>query len=110
MSNRIRDAIQVLVRSGWSKESFTDQDGRHCMQGALYAIHGQAPWSERYTPRAVRGELATDIRLINHIIEEQYPERHGGVGISRFNDHPDTTIDDVVRVMEKAAVARDEMV
>ena len=47
---------------------------------------------------------------MNEIIEAEYPERKGGVGVSRFNDHPDTTLEEVVRVMEKAAVRKDEQI
>jgi hypothetical protein len=110
MPNRIRDAIEVLLRRGWAQDSFTDDEGRHCLQGALYETYGLAPLTARRTPCPVSGELADDIRLLNRVIAEQYPDRTGGVGISRFNDHPETTVDDVLRVMEKAAVARDEAV
>ena len=108
MGNRIREAIEVLVRSGWTKATFTDEAGRHCLQGALYEAHCALPYSERETGVPVGGELADDLRLVNRVIEEQYPDRFGGVGVSRFNDHPETTLEDVVRVLEKAAVVRDE--
>lgn len=84
MTNTIREAIRVLSRAGWTKDAFTDASGRHCIQGALYEVYV--------------------------VIETQFPERTGGVGVSRFNDHPDTTVDDVVQVMEKAAVRKDERV
>lgn len=108
MRNRIREAIGILARTGWTKETFTDESGRHCLQGALSEAHGLPTGSATCTGMAVSGGLAADLRLVNHVIEEQYPERVGGVGVSRFNDHPDTTLDDVVRVLEKAAIRRDE--
>ena len=108
MRNRIREAIQVLARTGWTKDTFSDETGRHCLQGALYEAHGLEAASERAW-RPVQGDFADDVRLLNRVIEEQYPERMGAVGVSRFNDHPETTLDDVVLVLEKAAVQRDEL-
>lgn len=110
MRNRIREAIEVLARSGWAKNAFRDEAGRHCLQGALYEAHGlEAPGAE-HAHRPVNAAFSTDIRLLNRVIEEQYPDRVGAVGVSRFNDHPDTTLDDVVTVLEKAALLRDERV
>lgn len=102
MTNHIRRALEVLARTGWTKHAFTDDGGRHCLQGALYDAYGVCP-------DRVSGELAQDVRLVNETIEEQYPERFGAVGISRFNDHPETTLDDVIRVLEKAAIRKDEL-
>ena len=108
MTNTIREAIRVLSGSGWTKGTFTDGAGRHCLQGALFEAHGICAAGDQQVGRRVSGELATDVRLVNEVIREQFPERVGGVGASRFNDHPDTTVDDVTRVMEKAAVRKDE--
>lgn len=110
MGNRIWDAIDILRRGGWTKNTFTDEGGRHCLQGALHEAHGLRPFDERHVGLPVSEELASDVRLVNEVIHAQFPERAGGVGVSRFNDHPSTTVDDVVRVMEKAAVRRDELV
>lgn len=105
--NRIREAIEVLARRGWTKDTFTDETGRHCLQGALYEAHGMTAHRARYG-RPLPGAVRHDIQLINEVLREQYPERFGGVGVSRFNDHPETTVDDVVRILEKAAVRYDE--
>lgn len=108
MTNTIREALRVLARGGWTKDTFADEAGRHCLQGALFEAHGWSPLSRRGTGRALAGELAADVRLVNEVIAAQFPERFGGVGASRFNDHPDTVLDDVVAVMEKAAVRKEE--
>lgn len=102
MTNHIRRALEVLASTGWTKHAFTDDGGRHCLQGALYDAYGLCP-------DKVTGELADDVRIVNQMIEEQYPDRFGAVGISRFNDHPETTLEDVVRVLEKAAIRKDEL-
>lgn len=108
MANRIREALGLLARSGWTQGRFTDESGRHCLQGALYEAHGCMPRRPGRLGHTLAGELAADVRLLNETIAAEYPERMGAVGISRFNDHPETTIEDVVRVLEKAAVRRDE--
>ncbi len=110
MANRIREAIELLAHKGWVQGRFTDESGRHCLQGALYEAHGCQPRVPGRLGHTLTGELAADIRVLNETIAAEYPERMGAVGVSRFNDHPDTTIDDVVRVLEKSAVRRDETV
>ncbi len=110
MTNTIHEAIRVLTSKGWAKDTFTDGAGRHCLQGALFEAHGFLSMDTRNVGRPVAGELAADIRLVNEVVRDQFPERVGGVGISRFNDHPETTMEDVLRVMEKAAVRKDEQV
>lgn len=54
-------------------------------------------------------------KTLADIIREHYPDRthldeHDARVIILFNDHPDTTFDDVERVFEKAEVAWDERV
>jgi hypothetical protein len=111
MANRIREAIEVLARRGWTQGAFTDDTGRHCLQGALYEAHGCQPRQHgKLTGTSADPDLTADLRLLNETIAAEYPERVGAVGVSRFNDHPETTIDDVVRVLEKTAVRRDEKV
>ena len=110
MTNRIRAAIEVLASTGWTKQAFTDDAGRHCLQGALYEAHGVVPRCGDKPGLALTEDLAADVRMVNHVIEEQYPDRFGAIGVARFNDHPETTVDDVVRVLEKAAARSDEIV
>jgi hypothetical protein len=81
-----RDAIRVLAERGWCKGKFHDAEGRVCMGTAVMFGSG----------------------LLNRVISEQFPDRRGGV--IGFNDHPDTTIDDVILVLEKASIRRDEQV
>lgn len=108
MTNTIREAIRVLSRAGWAQNAFVDRAGRRCLQGSLYEAYGQCPFDERGVGLPLDRQLAGDLRLVNEVIAAEFPERVGGVGVSRFNDHPDTTLDDVVLVMEKAAIRKDE--
>ena len=101
MANRIRDAIEVLARRGWTQGTFTDESGRHCLQGALYEAHGCQPRRHgALTRSSTHPDLAEDIRLVNETIAAEYPERVGAVGVSRFNDHPDTTWEDILLVLK----------
>jgi hypothetical protein len=109
MSDRIRAAVEVLARTGWTKRTFADEAGRHCLQGALYVAHGIPVCAGGQLRTPLTPGMAADVWVVNHVIEEQYPERFGAVGIARFNDHPDTTVDDVIRVLEKAAARTDEV-
>jgi len=47
-------------------------------------------------------------QLISHVIDEQFPDRNDRDGYSTpipfFNDHPDTTWDDVDLVLHKASM------
>lgn len=48
--------------------------------------------------------------IVQQVIQEQFPERDEDEFPEDFNDHPDTTEDDVILVLEKAAVLWDETV
>lgn len=110
MINTIRKAIEVLAGSGWAKGTFCDDERRHCIQGALYEVHGLLALDDRPMTGALTPEMANDVALVNGVIEAQYPERFGAAGVARFNDHPETTIDDVITVLEKAAIRKDERI
>ena len=110
MTNRIREAIRVLARTGWTKDAFTDESGRHCLQGALYEAHCLEGPTHEQLGGPLGEELMADMTLVNETVRAQFPDRVGGVGASRFNDHPETTLGDVITVLEKAAVRKDEQV
>lgn len=54
------------------------------------------------------GQIAKADPILRPLVKEQFPGRaHGPVD---FNDHPDTTFEDVCQVLEKAAVRWDEQI
>ncbi|MDE2472794.1 MAG: hypothetical protein KGL35_29745, partial [Bradyrhizobium sp.] len=64
-----------------------------CLVGAVEGVHG---WTLSMTD--VCG-------AVNPIVRELFPERADGSWFNpvfNFNDHPDTTADDVILVLEKA--------
>ena len=76
---------ETITAENWIKGDFNDGQGRGCLLG-----HGiLCP-----EPNAYDRVLAA-IRVL-------YPLRYGS--IPSFNDHPDTTLDDVLRVCKLADV------
>lgn len=123
-SNPYRKAIEVLAERGHAKHELEEDDGTVCALGALScALTGSARG-------AVYTELASSSQPGPHhgyvvpladVILEQFPDRvleglashrptFQPAVVANFNDHPLTTVDEVVLVLEKAAVRQDELV
>jgi hypothetical protein len=88
----------------WHKGSLTDNNDNWCGIGHVLV-------------EAESVDEATEARkFMDAVASEQFPERavvlEGGVKgtFAMFNDHSDTTEDEVVAVMEKAAVLLDEQI
>lgn len=84
------------VRRGWIKGYYFGEDGGVCLVGGLSAA------SQRDVA-SVERDLEDSV--LPAIIREQFPARAEGIGtdlIESFNDHEDTTVDDVILVLEKA--------
>lgn len=97
--NPEREAIAVLAERGWCKRAFEDDAGRVCLGGAVnhtesVNVVGVIDW----------------VNNLRSVIAEQFSDRTLTGGLFAFNDHSDTTIDDVILVLEKAAIRRDEAV
>ena len=90
---RIHDALALLRRKGWGPSG-------GCMITALSDV----------TPHLVRSTLSDDVTALSEVCASEFPERGGNGGrfdrIWMTNDHPDTTFEDVERIMEKAYVNR----
>ena len=68
---------------------------RHCLVGWLMLVH--STWDQH----------VRNIRNVGKAIEVLYPERVGVTGkafLAGFNDHPETTFEDVLRVLKVADV------
>lgn len=97
MSAPERRAIERLQQGGWWRGfgSGSSGGGKYCYLTAL-------GWESV-------DELEEARDRAEKIIREQFPERCvEGAGsvftVTDFNDHPDTTLDDVLLVLEKAAI------
>lgn len=105
----IRKAAEVVQTGGLCKGRYHTAKGEHCTVGALQAVTD-----------SFSGTLVTDAQeVVADVIFEQFPERVAVLGASGrdytfgvvtfFNDHEDTTKDDVVMVLEKAALKAEEI-
>jgi hypothetical protein len=113
-------AEQQLTERGWTKHHYTASDGRVCSVGALLAVlipefSYETDPADISTHQSVLKQVDDACEHLNAVAAEQYPERcddedAGDAGVVWFNDHPDTTIEDVMRVFEKARVRAQEVV
>lgn len=75
----------------WNKGGFTDGHGAFCIRGALGHVHGNVdmtpsgPWH----------------RLREHLPEDFRHFAGGPDMLAAFNDHPDTTHQDIINLLDK---------
>src|SRR5665213_2036541 len=106
MMNIIREAMGAMAKRGFCKWTQEDQRGHVCVAGALARAHFNGDGNQ-WTR-----ELQPYMQLIADVAREQYPDRaigndNWGSAAVHFNNHKDTVIEDVLRVMDKAAVRLD---
>lgn len=103
VAKALHDGLDTLRLRGLAKGRLWNEQGQVCARGALCGgIAGRYIWN--HAADALLSEVAT----------EQYPDRVEPVRITdapivAFNNHPDTTQEDVERVFEKAIVRSYEM-
>lgn len=106
MTNIIAQAAKNLP-GHWHKGSYGDGKGNFCAYGHVANAAGLTLYEMSeglsYTPEL---ERATDI--LNRLSGEMFPDRATQPFIAEFNDHLDTTEEDAVSLLEKAAVEWDE--
>ena len=112
---KLWEALDILDGGRvWRKGTLHHND-RVCTLGALQAANygmdalanANVGYPENDDP---------DLLELEHVIKEQFPKRVKGVWhetpveiVAEFNDHRDTTYDDVALVLEKASIRRDEI-
>jgi hypothetical protein len=104
------DVKKVLER-GWIKGKFEAEDGC-CLEGAIYRATGIFLLEEEgdvyvESPKLQEsyGEFARLTKVVGKVIAEQYPDRQSNrawPSIPMFNDAPETTLEDVLLVVDKA--------
>ena len=99
-SDILRSAADLIRTGGLTKNQLEDGTGAHCAVGAILARGSIGCWSE-----------------LDRLADEMYPDRARPEGswlavpsLVNFNNHPDTTAEDVITVLEKAAIALEERV
>jgi len=91
-----RTAISLLRERGWSKGSAVDGEGRVCMAVALNG--GEVA----VTPEGFRFNVMTWHTALS-LITSIFPGRTGNRTVADFNDHPDTTLEDIMLVLKHMA-------
>lgn len=119
---RLREVNELLQTQGWRQGSIGRVGEPVCEIGALRTIYGGevvlfpnflCTMNEHLKHRDFM-EYMADLNTVHKVIIEQYPDRvteediMEGRAIPVFNDHTDTTLDDIIRVNEKAAIMREE--
>lgn len=107
--NTLAKVVKALP-GHWTQGRFNRGDSR-CSIGWIYAIGG----IPGHLPGERLREQCEQVKLLDEIVSEQFPDRVADLQASHnatvaFNDHPETTEEDVVAVFEKAAVKWDERV
>jgi hypothetical protein len=106
------DAVIAELRSkGWHKGGMYGEDGSACLIGAIDRV--LARQMGRHSSALACFQAASETVL--PVIREQFPDRLEPYrnsptnGAARFNDHRETTLDDVILVCEKARAAQGEI-
>jgi hypothetical protein len=123
MSNLIKDAIGILQSSGWTKGEYRHDDYGFCMLGAIaIAELREERYADSYREDVIQeviddaflnpnSDLGTALNLVLKTISDQHGRAvHEIHEIARFNDSENTSFQDVIAVLEKAAVAMDEII
>jgi hypothetical protein len=100
----IRRAASLIGERGHCKFSLTDEAGHLCVMGALVEAG-----SFSIAPILLATEFYP---AVDKVVREQFPGRVGScpafyTAVS-FNNHPDTTGEEVIAVLEKTAARLDE--
>lgn len=117
--NLARKAIEALDKYGWHKGNWQGMDGSVCGYGAIRmsAYNGgffNTMCGDFEASRLADEQVHQAHRIASKIALEQFPERFALVGGQRlrgfaiFNDHENTTLDEVILVLEKTAIKLDE--
>jgi hypothetical protein len=132
------DEAKEVLRGNWTKQRMVSRDGSMCLAGgvnqAVNSEYANAVRRMRYDrsldaadPKTVEplsyiinttNEAAYRLGLwetLGEVILENYPERirkgvHAIGIVSTFNDHPDTTEEEALAMLEKASARWDEQV
>lgn len=106
----LRQTLAALRENGWIKNYLCASNGV-CINGAVnIATTGNAM---RFISNGA-GELKGVREIIYKIVKEQFPERAAKVHWRRmspheFNNHPDTTFEDMEMVLEKAILIAEDI-
>lgn len=95
----IQDARKVLSDpKRWHKGDFTNGEGAYCVRGALLPgkpcsqpLVAAAVWAQELLVEHIPGDFV-DVLIREGLIKER---------LAAFNDHPDTTHEDILNLLDK---------
>ena len=96
-SEFIREAMEY-VSLGWTQGTLRDLDGSVCMLGGLCEV------SQMKDVENEAQLFNTAFKILHKTVKEL-----GFTTVPQMNDHPDTTQQDVLIAMEKAAIKLEEL-
>jgi hypothetical protein len=104
----LRAAAEIIRVRGHCKGRLEDDEGRVCLAGALLVARHE---SAKMTNQPWPVEFGDVDPVLTAVTREQFPDRSLGIGAYvTFNNHPDTTPEEVIGVLEKAAARLEESV
>lgn len=111
MSN-LTKALETLREQGWIKYKLFNKQGAHCARGAL--MHAVTGNDDAIGMWDIWDTVSKEDRLLNEVARELFPDRYDGMEVGGdlicFNNHPDTTFEDVEQVFEKAILREQERI
>lgn len=99
---------EILTPGTWIKDSYgVFSDGEECLTSSLSTLKEQAP---RFVKFCMLGACVQcgipepdAIHKLRKIIMEYFPDRVSGyMTVGKWNDHPKTTLEEVLFVLRKA--------
>ena len=115
-SDRLWDAIDRLKAhpESWSKGNVTGNTRcliGHVLNNDNYEGFGYIAFANLPEARLLHSVICDQYldRVVRRDVDDFWKERPS-TAVWRFNDHRDTTVNDVIRVLEKAAIRADELV
>ena len=101
--NKLWEAIDVINERGWIQGSMENDHGV-CLLGAYRRACGLQP------NQSWDGFLNSPAEVELDLLDETALEQYGALGFVAFNDQLGTTKDDVITLLAKAAIKKDELV
>lgn len=117
MTDNVLSKTAEIVKNGWCKGNF-QKDEAHCVMGAMASAMNYTYDFYEDTFRLSGGEAhrvdhvfdCVEAKVLIETINEQYPEYHvwDHNDVYRFNDMAERTQEEIVSLLEKAAVKLEE--
>jgi hypothetical protein len=103
----IYDLAAERLRGHWIKGTLDDDDGNVCSLGALQVVTGGLTSPDYYASAERLSKIVVD-GYPDRLTYDDDDEQMGLHPVAQFNDHPDTTEEDVLLAFKQASYEYDE--